>query len=386
MKTEKNFANIDQVISSQGGESLYYGTSPLISEVLPDERVQLPHAILMHLQEVGILRKELPIAGSAVVHTLTDSAFVSIGDQHVYARYLIGNTSGNYQKGTIETLERFVERDKTTIVSGLCLFSASTVTARDSSGNTHYINYPAAVANIHEEMTAITIDPTLQPYEADAIIRLTQFMKSVDTDKAVTLALSIPRVEYYCYLLDFYEKGLVSKSILLNYFDEVDKRAQGLEALIMKRVPNAFSQIHFNALDVVADTIRQGVADGNVELFSRVLEILQRDSIFKQAIKRVKPQTFSQLGRLAYPVTYLQLAQDRDATVVAIENPEEVGILHETIKLLPGIVKKAQIVALYVHPRVLLRHETESVNGRRYLYFSKRRGYHALKETITANK
>jgi hypothetical protein len=311
---------------------------------------------------------------------------VQVDDQRVHGKYMIAGKDGNYRKSKLEDIAALEKRQNITIISGPCLFSGSSMIAIDEIGQAHYINYPPHLEEITRPVTTIQFDSNLQPYEADAIMRFEEMMKLFDTSQNVTLALNVPRVEYYCYLLHLYEKGLVDQKTLFNYFDAVDQRSQGIERLMLKRVPPGINVTRINPLDTVEALIREGIVCNDRKLFDSVLTKLSQDNVYRQAIKRNKPQNFRDLSQLSYSLAHLQLAREKNTTLVVLENPEEIPSFHETANLLPGIVSHAQLIGLYSHPKVLVPSLKESVIGKSYLYFYKDRGRRILRDIIKANR
>lgn len=385
----RHFINL-QNLNDHEPSALRYGMSPLsFVEAEESSNAQTVQQVLARMQEIDVLSPSVQVNGVSLIHEMNGNAFVQMGSlqrRYVHARFLVPDRSGNYKNGQVDDLPNLTERDRLTVISGPCLFSGSSVVAIDSDGGAHYINYPPAIDAIGSPIVKIRTDPGIQPYEADAILRISGLIGELNNTKETSVALNVPRLEYYCYVLDLYSRGLIDREAIEQWFADVDLRAQSMEGMITKRLPRNVRTDTVNPLDAAEEVIRDGIAQGNRYLFPSVYDRLsQSDKIWRQAIKRAKPSGFMDLSRLSYPVAHLLKAQDRDSMVVVVENPEEITIMHETVKLLPGIVKGAAIVGLFPHPNVLLKEPTDSIIGKQYLYFYNGERRAALREVVAAN-
>lgn len=388
LETTTHFIPVEQAAI----EPLVYGSSPLrIVEVGEVPSAQFVQATLGRLQEIGIFSPSVRLDTRALIHERNDTAFVRMGSlnrRNVNARFIIPDGQGGYKNGKDkDDLAKLGEREKITVISGPCLFSASSVVGMDSQGVAHYINYPPAVDAITQPIVEIKTESHIQPYEADAVLRISGFIGELNNAKATIAALNVPRLEYHLYLLDLYAQGLVGRDVVEKWFSDVDARAQRIEGMIVKRLPRHVQVDRVNPLASIEAIVRNGVADGDRGLFEPSLDQLAKSGrIWGQALKRAKPKSFKDLLKLSYPVAHLLKAEDRESTVVVVENPEEIPILRETVMLLPGIVKGANVVGLFPHPTTVLRGPEQSVIERQYMYFFNGERKDAVREVVAANR
>jgi len=385
-ETTAHFIPISQVAEA-GDTPLQYGSSPLrMVDAGESSSAQLSQQVLGRLQTIGLLSSDVHVNNTALVHELNGNAFVhanGTADRFLNARFVLPDGSGGYRYGRDVDVEKITRREKTVVITGTCLFSVNGVKAIDSSGGEHLINNPQAIAGITEPITTITIDQDLQAYEADSILRISSMLKELQLAQGSEIDLCLPRLEYYYYLLDAYENGLVAPETLSTYFAEVDARAERLEVLIKRRLPEGVTIRHNVPLAPTEFPIRDAVQKGERDLFPRVIDTLNQDPLFAKGIKRAKPKNFVDLARLSYPIGYLSQAGP-ESLVIGIENPEEVRIMGEVVKLLPGNIKNGVIIGIYPHPKLLVQPE-DAIGGRQYMYFSKATGRAPLYEVFRAN-
>lgn len=350
------------------------------------------HATLSRMQEIGILAQDIVIENSVLVHEKNDQSFVSmrgLSQQFVHARAILPDNSGNYRYATRYIIDQLKSREKIDIISGPCLFSGSSIKAIGASGNVYYLGYPPVASAINEEIIAINTNLAIQPYEAEAVIRLTQTIGMINPEKNTVVYLNVPRMEYYFYGLELFRKGLLSQEVLKKWFTAVNERAERIEYLLARRLQIYQQKDRIkkvSPLEEIEDVVRLGVADNSDELFETIVQKLQSNKLWRQLLKRGKPKTFIDLSNLSYVAAELTLAQDRESTVVAIENPEEFAILRETIKYLPGILKGANILGIFPHPQLVLKSDSQSIAEGRYMYFYNGGGLGPLKEIIKATR
>lgn len=326
---------------------------------------------------------------SALIHTLTGMGFVNLdladyGNRFIHARVLAQNSQGKYGWTGAEPI---TDLPKISVLSGPCLFGASAVRAIDSEGSVHSLADPFS-SEISQPIDRIEVNKKLQPYEADAILRLTSVISSLNRDKNVEVNLNIPRIEYWFYALDAYEKGLIGQKTLFTWFNEVEQRAAGIARLITKRLPREFNIVECSPLLPTEAFVRQSISDQRRNLMPGLIEILNHDHVWAHAIEVTKPSGFQDLSYLGYCIPYLKKSAEPDSLLVVIENPEETTISDQARPLMDGFVNDGVFVGLYPHSNVALAEDPDFGGGRRMLYFFNPNGsvLTPLKDVIGMNK
>lgn len=391
MEKERIFLNIREIAQGQGNpDSPVFGTSTItFCDSESNKATRRTKEILDRCIQTGILDASVQVGNRALVHDLNGMAFVELTvpsgvPYYTQARVLSGENGTKYQYGTSVKLK---EVDNFTVISGPCLFSAPSAQAIDKDGKIYSLSDPLSLDSVEQKITDVRVDSNLQPYEIDAILRLTQVISSLNKKKNVTVALNIPRLEYWFYALDLYERGLFEQSALGKWFSEVNKRAAGLENLIQRRLPPEFNVSKANPLTPVEQRILEGVKNGGEHLFEESVDVLRDNPIWNYAISREEPKRFSQLGYLSYPMAHLLTIQNKDQMTVVVESPEETKIMDKTLKLIKGTVDSATVLGLYPHSNLLIKGNQINGNGKRFLYYYGSQGSSAEKrEIIEANR
>lgn len=358
------------------GDGPVFGKSPIeFGEVGETKASRKIAETLRSAQQIGILKPTARIGPGRITHSMNGMGFVELNMPdvgrmyYVHTRVLAPDPKGNHQYQVGQQLKT-ADKPRIKVISGPCLFSAPSVEATDRAGNVHFLTDPSALDGIKHPIVDIRIDGRLQPYEVDSILKLTGTMHALDTArKEVAVGLNIPMVEYWFYALDAYQKGLIDGSLLLDWFDQVKKRADGIARLMTARIPSGVSVEKISPLDFAAESVRRIVERGKKDIFGNILYVLQAtDPDWKKLIDATDPQRFVDLGYLSYTAAHLKTAQE-DTLPVVIENPEEVKIMDRTKELIGGFAPNAVMLGIFPHSNATLKQEP--TNGKRFLYFHK---------------
>lgn len=365
MKNEA-FTNIreQQQIALNGGEtSAFFGRSSIFFEnELTSKNANESALALNACVNAGILKPDTLVGQRAIRHD-NGLSFVelTVGEEqntfNTSARVLSPNPRKFLETGDLASL---TEAQKVTIISGQCLFSAPTAIAHLADGSTAEICNPGQLESTNSKVLDITVDDRLQAYEADSVLRLTKVISAVNpNDREVEVALNIPKVEYYFYILDAFQKGLVDRDLAKKWFDLVDVRALQMERLIGRRVPNEFSIRGISPLSCVEDKLKRMVESGEKDILSKIVSSLKTQSIFWNfGIGRNDPQRFSDISHLSYVMANLLVTQDGTTLPIAVENPEETPIVRNLKKTLGEI--GLTMILLYPHSNAVPKEEPKS--------------------------
>lgn len=356
-------------IATNGRQVPVFGLSPIeLSSIIDSKPARRSGELLQRAVDVGIFNPKVRVTNEAIIHTKNGLAFTKIvlpnGTSYfTHARVL------SEKKGVSNT-EKVKDVDALKVISGPCLFSAPAVEAKDERGYIHHITDPLSLNSLTRKITSISVDTRIQPYEIDAVLRLSQVISGLNQDKQITIVLNVPRIEYWFYALDLYQRGQIDTQQLTDWFGQINTRAQGLEHLIERRIPNSFTVNRINPLKSTDTAILDHLRSKRKNLFENIVDILANsDPVWNDAIGKTTPKTFTELGFLSYPVAHLLTARSGKHLTVVVENPEETKIMDKTEQLMGGILGDSVILGLYPHSNILLKQDSEFGRGKRLLYY-----------------
>lgn len=310
------------------------------------------------------------VTEDSLLHTRTDKTgasyvdpiFVRVNNEgtshYITTRLLVTDSKGELQEGSKLSLDALVGSERLQVVTGVCLFSTSGVSGITEDGNSHLFADPDFISGVNSPIREIQVDPWVHPYELDTILRTTNFISGMLSHQKVDISFHVPRLEYYLYGILLHSRGLMSYGLLQNWFDRVDGRAQRVERLFRKRLPNLCVSIA-SPLGSAEDYLRNSEGYSLTEM---VEQLSEADQLWEVLLEGNPPGDFDDLGFLSYTYPYLEKA--KRGGFVAVENPDEERIFRETKKNI-GILQgqPTTIAGIYVHPKVLV------TNGhKRFLY------------------
>lgn len=331
------------------------------------------------------------VLDTAILHEHTGLAFINtmVGNSQWFMHAKVLSTDGAGRFHHVDS--SFVpDSGNFSIISGICLFSAPGVSAVGENGNSFALTDPGENP-IDTRITHIDIDRRLQPYEAEAVSRLTKVIGGLNTDRVTKVYLSIPNTEYWYYALDAYEQGFIDGPLMLQWFTEADKRAKYISGQLRKRISSPVDFI--NPLDSTRKFLVDAVSAGRRNLIPELIDILKESTpLWKVIIASEKPERFVDFAYQSYTMGYLDIANRENNLMVAVENPEEIKIVDFTQKLLEddeirGLVNPPTVICLYPHANVVLKEDPEHRQRKRFLYFMGINGsiINPLREIMMAN-
>lgn len=365
MKNEA-FINVreqQQIAADGGSASAFFGRASIFfeNELTSKNAVESAQTLNACVQ-AGILKPDT-LVGQKVIRHDNGLSFVelTVGEgQNTFntsAKVLSPNPRKFLETGDLAQL---TDAQKITIISGQCLFSAPTALAHLADGSTAELCNPGQLEKISSRVVGISVDDRIQAYEADSVLRLTSVMSSVNSDgREVEVALNVPKVEYYFYILDAFEKGFIGPDLAARWFELVDARAEKMENLIRKRVPEDFSIRGVNPLNCIENKLKRMVKGDEKDILQKTIANLRNQNIFWNfGIGRNVPERFADISHLSYVMANLFVTQDETTLPIAIENPEETPIVRNLKKTLGEI--GLTMILLYPHSNAVPREEPES--------------------------
>ncbi|CAM3513526.1 hypothetical protein KIPE111705_11920 [Kibdelosporangium persicum] len=216
------------------------------------------------------------------------------------------------------------------IHSGICLFSDKTLKFWDENGNSppllqHLTQRPPTC-----RLTHITMDDDFSLYEYLTAAHLSRTIADVAATLPMTLPLTIvvevPRVQYYGYLLDAFQRDLVDGELALKWFDLVDARHNRVSQLFQQRLWAELAAVGCEdrarvlcpspGLDLLAEHIRMSVSNRRSTRHEDLLDMLSRsgDPAWNLLLQVESPSTSTQLNDASYIVEVLRGARVRQQT------------------------------------------------------------------------
>jgi len=392
----KNFIDIrQQQLSALSGQEFVqpeFGRTKILFETVENSKSAKESSDTLNACiKAGIIRQDAVVGINSLRHESTGTTFVELKTDdketayNVSAKIVAPDPRRFLESGE---LGKLTDATDFTIISGPCLFSAAGgATAELANGTAIDICNPGALDSVNAPIKNIQVDRRLQAYEADSILRLSKIMSAVNSNgRNVELALNIPRVEYYFYVLDAYEKGKISSELATKWFDLVDERSQRIEELIKRRVPEDFGVRRLGPLDCIETKVRSTLKAGQKGVFEKTINQLRNQNImWRFAIDNSCPLNFVDISHLSYIMAYIKMAQDEDKFTIAVENPEETPIYRNVKKLLNGIPIK--MLLLYPHSNGTPGKPTDQGKANNYFMApSENNQIGVLKDVIRLNK
>lgn len=255
------------------------------------------------------------------------------------------------------------------IVSGPCLFSVSGASVSYEDGESSSLTMPGVP--ITKPVTALNVNDRITPYETESLERLTRTIGeySRGVDIPATAVINIPRTEYYLYILDAYNNGLITTEIATEWFDAVDARSARLRNLFTRRLKRYAGDIPTdigNINDPLAAYVRDQVSRGEKPALEECVRFVgSTNKLAREVVEVMQPATFNDLNYVGYVYEEIANGVIEDTAAVAVENPSEEMIYvraQQVAKSLPD--RDVKTMAVYPYPQV-----TYEGNEKGYLYF-----------------
>ncbi|MDD5227283.1 MAG: hypothetical protein PHN45_10820 [Methylococcales bacterium] len=245
------------------------------------------------------------------------------------------------------------------LIFGICLFDNESVFLVSEDNQKHRFLDVGNPSLSKIKIDKILIDTDWTLYEIELITRLTRCIAdaavSLKEKTTVTVKYNIPRVEYYCYLLQSFESGNINISNLLQWFDAVDER---YERVVQTSIKMIQKNLKFASIDIIpANTfgdlesfIRHNVTSGKIPSLQDAMRLMaEKYPLWNKILNHFKPQNFVDLTRLSYVYEYISagksVSRHDDTLCLAIEAYHEYPIL-DYAKL---YIESAHANSVHVH-------------------------------------
>ncbi|MDO8429542.1 MAG: hypothetical protein Q7S88_02840, partial [Candidatus Daviesbacteria bacterium] len=377
----------DELLRPNPDQPLIVGKSEVVAVEPSTRGARKVIGVLDRLADLGVLQPRSQEVTRAIVHKANTAIFVELPlstqrGRFVHTRVLAEDAKGKYGWGDAQNIK---EITRCRVLTGLCLFSSSAVTAVSEGGVKYALTNPYVNREIDQPVIRIDIDQRIQPYEADSVLRLSEMIGCLNPEKVSSVALAVPRIEYWLYAMDAYEKGLIDSGLMLEWFNQVDLRAGRMIDMVTKRIAKPGLKINqVDPLGSIALNLVQDVQNDKRGLLPKLVEQLKEKS---SLVSQTEIVSYSDLSYLSYVLGYLDQLDAETEMLIAVENPEETGILNRIRSLIGQVVSGKTIVGLYPHTNLVMSQDPETVGGRSLYFFDpKSRLRTALREVVRANR
>jgi hypothetical protein len=230
------------------------------------------------------------------------------------------------------------ERSRVSFVVAMCLFGSRSVHLYDRERGT---TRPLPMTAVTQRVDDVWADAHPSFYELETAVRLAELVAAVARRIPVSVPCEIillaPREQYYLYLLEGWENGLVPTSVLLRWLCLVDQRHALVSGLLRQQIHQSYSQyggrqpIKFrmaNALQGIGTALADWAAGGSPVSLTQCLDRLSRNNrVWRHVLEFQRPRTWSKLWYLSYAVEQLQAGRldmpDDRTQVLVIQEPSE---------------------------------------------------------------
>ncbi|NJL13423.1 MAG: hypothetical protein HC913_10735 [Microscillaceae bacterium] len=199
-----------------------------------------------------------------------------------------------------------------------CMFASDSALAHTQSGQIVSITERNRV--FMEPVVQIEVNPGFTLYEKEITSRLVGAVNLLARSQKITrVCTALPRGAYYSFLFQGAADGLVSPQILLEWFDQVDRRITLLGRIIRQGIHQYHPHLpisQYSFMDAACETMRafvyeafqKGVKQLDQEtLFAQVMHTLREQDAFAHEVFAAlePPQNFPELADFTYAATNL---------------------------------------------------------------------------------
>lgn len=271
------------------------------------------------------------------------------------------------------------------IVTGPCLFSNQAVRLFYADGKATPGIINAQKFQLEKRIKEILVENELSLYEYESATRLaltiTDLLEIASIHLQITVTLDIPQVQYYFYLMQAFEQGLIDKELLLDWFKKVNLRR--LQVLNLLRITLNLSVSlpietkEAAALNFLSEYLWKTIQANKKPKLTELLNLISgsADHMWQLVLEVETPATFQELGILSYAVEELRTSISWDgklnAVGLAVENHPERKILEKALPIAKKImIRHPEINFLLFGIYPLEKIFTGKQMGRSNLYYN----------------
>jgi hypothetical protein len=197
---------------------------------------------------------------------------------------------------------------------------------------------------LNQRIVSIEADRRLSFYELEACARqgrmIADLAKLLPGNQPAVVLLDIPKEQYYCYVLEAMEDGLITTDLVAKWIDLVDARHDQVVACMKQQLDYWFS-VHMLAppqIKTVSDitfvrpalvgALDEGTAPNVGELLSLMAG---QNELWHLVMQLQPPETLRDFINFGYSINYLQISSPANSQtrplLLAVEDRDEVKIL-----------------------------------------------------------
>ena len=228
--------------------------------------------------------------------------------------------------------------------TGPCLFSDRALAVRDELGRPVEVLHSQAV--VTSRVASITADERLSLYELEGVIRqarvIAGFAAELPPTTEISVVADVPRVQYYCYLLEAAAKGLITKELMRAWVQLVDRRHAQVTACLREQLRRQFRLVGLPEPGVEVSAGLTPVRDQLLNCLElgtrpRVSDLARRlaesDQLWAMANAASTPKTLRDLANRSYSLECLR-GPEAEALHVSVEDRSEVKIREGALRLI----------------------------------------------------
>jgi hypothetical protein len=205
------------------------------------------------------------------------------------------------------------------LVTGCCLFSDRTLRVFGVDDTEFDCLFDTGKL-VRGPVARIEQSPSLTLYELECACRLpgltADLIGAIPAQTPITVTLDMPRVQYYLYLLDAFNRGFLTRALMLRWLALVDRRSRLITDLFRRRLVEAIEctapgrrvSIQLAAsLTCLESAIHTSIATGTPLAVSEMTGILAtHDRIWSTLLAVRTPQRYRDVINLSYVVEQLR--------------------------------------------------------------------------------
>ncbi len=248
------------------------------------------------------------------------------------------------------------------IVTSQCIFGAGGVNAVTSKGEK--LSMTQSGVSIEHAIVDIEVEERLSLYELEALYRVVSFINALSSNDTnyKKVVVTAPKVSYYLYAFNLFEKGLLSSDLMLKWIEAVDKRSERVTRLIQKRLNKCLDVESRSPLDGIGDYFKQTISQGSQPNLEDAISILRgTDPIYKRLFEFRKPISWIDLAEnISISIEELRHAFETAEGAVIVKSPKQERTFLHTERLADFLFDEnhgVRLLAMYPHEQVVVAHE-----------------------------
>jgi hypothetical protein len=235
-------------------------------------------------------------------------------------------------------------------ITGSCLFSNRMLTARSDDGSFAQLLHPALT--VTRPLVSLEARPELSFYELETCARQARLVADLAgpalQNGSYDITIALPREQYYCYLLEALDKGLIDREMMKRWIKLVDERYDQIVACLEQQLRDWTTRLGLPSpvirkpvsLPQLRELLLQAVEDKRLPSTAELMQNLgSHDQIWTEVNRLMPPQSLRELINYTYSVGLLQTAGPEPASdlLIDVEDRSETRI-YETAKQMRGLL------------------------------------------------